>query len=115
MADIELVIKIPKEEYDLIVNDEACGLNVLTRAIANGTPLEEELHREKEQAYYLGYEDREKQKEALKNAVKIMCKYEEIKQIMNELNGNFYGSYLKDRQALEKIYEVIEDDKERND
>ena len=39
MADIELVIKIPKEEYDLIVNDEACGLNILTRAIANGTPL----------------------------------------------------------------------------
>lgn len=39
MADIELVIKIPEEEYDLIVNDEACGLNILTRAIANGTPL----------------------------------------------------------------------------
>lgn len=39
MADIELVIKIPEEEYDLIVNDEACGLNVLTRAIAKGTPL----------------------------------------------------------------------------
>lgn len=42
MADIELVIKIPEEEYDLIVNDEACGLNVLTRAIANGTPLPKE-------------------------------------------------------------------------
>ena len=39
MADIELVIKIPKAEYELIVNDEACGLNVLTRAIAKGTPL----------------------------------------------------------------------------
>ena len=39
MADIELVIKIPEAEYDLIVNDEACGLNVLTRAIAHGTPL----------------------------------------------------------------------------
>ena len=39
MSDIELVIKISEEEYDLIVNDEACGLNVLTRAIANGTPL----------------------------------------------------------------------------
>ena len=41
MADIELVIKIPKAEYELIVNDEACGLNVLTRAIANGTSLED--------------------------------------------------------------------------
>jgi hypothetical protein len=39
MADIELVIKIPEEEYDLIVNDEACGLNVLTRAIAKGMLL----------------------------------------------------------------------------
>lgn len=27
------------------------------KAIQHGTPLEEELHREKEQAYYLGYED----------------------------------------------------------
>ena len=41
MADIELVIKIPKAEYELIVNDEACGLNVLTRAIANSTPLDD--------------------------------------------------------------------------
>ena len=39
MSDIELVIKIPKEEYDLIVNDEAYGLNVLTRAIAKGKKL----------------------------------------------------------------------------
>lgn len=43
MADIELVIKIPKAEYELIVNDEACGLNVLTRAIANGTSLDDVL------------------------------------------------------------------------
>lgn len=34
---------------------------------------------------------------------------QKIQEIMNELNGNFYGSYLKDRQALEKIYEVVED------
>ncbi|MBP5420856.1 MAG: hypothetical protein J6Y78_00285 [Paludibacteraceae bacterium] len=39
MADIELVIKIPEAEYELIVNDEACGLNTLTRAIAKGTQL----------------------------------------------------------------------------
>lgn len=36
---MKLIIDIPEEEYDLIVNDEACGLNVLTRAIAKGTPL----------------------------------------------------------------------------
>lgn len=34
---------------------------------------------------------------------------QKIQEIMNELNGNFYGSYLKDRQTLEKIYEVLED------
>lgn len=34
---------------------------------------------------------------------------QKIQEIMNELNGNFYGSYLKDRQALEKIYKVVED------
>lgn len=36
---IKLIIDIPEEEYELIVNDEACGLNILTRAIANGIPL----------------------------------------------------------------------------
>ena len=36
---MKIVIDIPEAEYELIVNDEACGLNVLTRAIANGTPL----------------------------------------------------------------------------
>ena len=39
MADIELVIKIPEEEYEEIINSEDCGLHVLTRAIAKGTPL----------------------------------------------------------------------------
>lgn len=39
---MQIVIKIPEAEYDLIVNDEACGLNVLTRAVANGTPLPKE-------------------------------------------------------------------------
>lgn len=39
MDEIELVVKIPKEEYEMIVNSEDCGLHTLTRAIANGTPL----------------------------------------------------------------------------
>ena len=39
MDEIELVVKIPKEEYEMIVNSEECGLHNLTRAIANGTPL----------------------------------------------------------------------------
>ena len=39
MADIELVIKIPEEEYEEIINSEDCGLHRLTRAVANGTPL----------------------------------------------------------------------------
>ena len=40
MADIELVIKIPEEEYEQIINSEDCGLHRLTRAIANGIPLQ---------------------------------------------------------------------------
>jgi ABC-type phosphate transport system auxiliary subunit len=47
--------------------------------------------------------------EAIKIGVETMRKYKKIQEIMNELKGNFYGSYLKDRQTLEKIYEVIED------
>ena len=42
-------------------------------------------------------------------AIETMRKYQKIKEIMDELNGDFYGSYLQDRQALEKIYEVLED------
>lgn len=47
--------------------------------------------------------------EPIKVAINIMHKYQKIAEIMSVLNGNFYGSYLKDRQALEKIYEVVED------
>ena len=40
---------------------------------------------------------------------KMALKYQKITEIMNELNGDFFGSYLRDRQVLEKIYEVIKD------
>lgn len=62
---MQIVIDIPKEKYDVIKSSlyntfpaemKEWGLG----AIRNGTPLEEELHREKEQAYYLGYEDGKK-------------------------------------------------------
>lgn len=49
--------------------------------------------------------------EALDMAINTMRKYQKIQEIMEEMNGDFYGSYLKDRQALEKIYEVVEDGK----
>lgn len=39
MSEIELVVKIPEEEYEMIVNSEDCGLHTLTRAIAHGTIL----------------------------------------------------------------------------
>lgn len=29
MDEIELVVKIPKEEYEMIVNSEDCGLHTL--------------------------------------------------------------------------------------
>ena len=36
---VEVVVKIPKEEYEDIINSEDCGLHRLTRAVANGTLL----------------------------------------------------------------------------
>jgi len=36
---MQIVINIPDEEYEEIMCDEACGLNPLTRAIAQGTVL----------------------------------------------------------------------------
>ena len=45
--------------------------------------------------------------ESKRVAMDIMRKYQKITEIMSELNGDFYGSYQKDRQALEKIYEVV--------
>ncbi len=47
--------------------------------------------------------------ESKRVAIDTMRKYQQIAAIMRELNGDFYGSYLKDRQALEKIYAVVED------
>ena len=42
MSDtVKLIIEIPKEEYELIVGDEACGLHPLTRAVAHGIPLDD--------------------------------------------------------------------------
>lgn len=54
--------------------------------------------------------DNDADHEAIVTAISTMRKYQKIQEIMNELNGDFYGSYLKDRQTLEKIYEVIEDE-----
>lgn len=36
---MEIVIDMPDEEYEDIINSEDCGLHELTRAIANGTVL----------------------------------------------------------------------------
>ena len=36
---MQILINIPDEEYELIIGDEACGLNTLTRAVARGVVL----------------------------------------------------------------------------
>lgn len=51
---------------------------------------------------------------ATNKLLEVAKKYQKIQEIMDELNGNFYRSYLKDRQTLEKIYEVIEDEPGNN-
>jgi len=47
---------------------------------------------------------------ALKDAIDSMRRYQKIQEIMAKLNGNFYGSFLKNMQTLEKIYKVMEDE-----
>ena len=88
MEDIELVVKIPKEEYDLIVNDEACGLNVLTRAIANGKKLPK------------GHGD-----------------LKDVKDILNKINLNYNNHQLIDAESLKDMIvttsTIIEADKEQ--
>lgn len=46
-------------------------------------------------------------KETADFIINTMRNYQKITEIMSELHGDFYGSYLKDRQTLEKIYEVL--------
>ena len=49
---MKLIIDIPEELYEEITQDEACGLNELTRAIAHGTPLDDvkaEIFRQSDQ------------------------------------------------------------------
>ena len=43
---MKLIIEINKEIYEEIKCDEACGLHELTRAIANGIPLDEDTDKE---------------------------------------------------------------------
>jgi carbohydrate-binding DOMON domain-containing protein len=54
--NMKLIIDVPDKTYHNIIDGfyDYGDMNVI---IQNGTPLEEELHREKEQAYYFGYED----------------------------------------------------------
>ena len=40
---MKLIIEFPESEWDYIKNDDDAGLHLLTRAIAQGTPLQAEL------------------------------------------------------------------------
>ena len=64
---MKLIIDITEDEINEckmqvnVIKQEGFLIETLTTAlkihVANGKPLEEELHREKEQAYHLGDED----------------------------------------------------------
>ena len=40
---MKLIIDFPESEWDYIKNDDDAGLHLLTHAIANAKPLQEEL------------------------------------------------------------------------
>ena len=56
IIDIDEDVRVAISRMGLLrISDEM--QKKVDEAIQHGTPLEEELYREKEQAYYLGYED----------------------------------------------------------
>lgn len=118
MADIELVIKIDEELYNYMQTDEYDKHldkrfdYQIRLAVKNGTPLEEELHREKEQAYYLGYEERGKQ-----NVEEAITRYKNNAEY-ERTHGNLQGclefkqlvkwleKYQKMQEVLDKVWNV---------
>ena len=98
---VKLIIEIPKAEYELIVGDEACGLNPLTRAIAHGIPLDSNSEQAETQAYFdgeaYGWEEGRK---ALVDDVKA-----EIEEKISHYN-HFQGSNTA--HGLEIALEIID-------
>ena len=93
---IDEIIKEMEEEYAIFLE---------------GTGLDDSLRMERERK---NNPDCDKVCTANEMTLDILRKYQKIEQIMDELNGDFYGSYLKDRQVLEKIYEVLKDGNEQS-
>ena len=59
IIDIDEDVRVAISRMGLLrISDEM--QKKVDESIQHGTPLEEELYREKEQAYYLGYEDGKK-------------------------------------------------------
>lgn len=107
MADIELVVKIDVDIYKSLkrkVNNSKRMVDKIELAIANGTPFKEELHREKEQAYYLGYEERGR-----KNVNEVITRYKNNAEY-ERTHGNLQGC-LEFRQLAEWLgkYQKIEE------
>lgn len=92
MAEIELVIKIPEEEYEMIVNSEDCGLNTLTRAVARGTMLP-------------------KGHGALKDAEEINDAIYKCFEGVQCYDGTGYDIYSDSKEGVDKIPAIIEANK----
>lgn len=102
---INIIIEIPKNDFKKLVNPyqhNEVWCNRLKRMVMNGTPLEEELHREKEQAYYLGYEDGRK---ALIDDVKA-----EIAEILDKISAEIKNMeyHMVDCDVLVSQEEVLD-------
>jgi hypothetical protein len=105
MSDtVKLIIEIPKAEYELIVGDEACGLNPLTRAIAHGIPLDSnDSDYAEAQAYFdgqaYGWDEGRK---ALIDDVKT-----EIKALSNANPSYWHSGDMVEREEVLEIIDSI--------
>ena len=69
IIDIDEDVRVAISRMGLLrISDEM--QKKVDKAIQHGTPLKEELYREKEQAYYLGYEDGKNRMDSIEQKVR---------------------------------------------
>ena len=91
IIDIDEDVRIAITRMGLLrIPDEM--LKKVDKAIQHGKPLEEELHREKEQAYYLGYED------GRKSEWTAVAELKGKREAYNEIRLDLFNELEKDKE-----------------